>query len=370
MIYDKIIYNLNKIHNNYYKYGDIKKINNRNFIKITCPKHGDFFQRIDAHMSGQICKKCSIENKKNNKFIDYKYIIDKCINKHNGTYKYPPGQIFKTMKSNIDIMCTKHGIFTQVLHNHLVNGNNCPKCANEKRNKNFKNTDVDIKDMLIKIYKNQNNIEINDINYNNNRSNINLWCKKHGLLQLQYGRAIGGQGCKYCNEENRLEKEKENFIKQSNILWNSMFDYSEVEYKGINKKVKLIYNNREYYQTPYNHLKMFSPLKNRSNGELIIENILLKKKIYFIREKTFVNLRHKKLLRFDFYLPNSNICIEFDGIQHYNPPNRWGGFNRLLYYNMLDKLKNEYCFNNNIKLIRIPYKDVSNIEKIIDEDVK
>ncbi len=72
--------------------------------------------------------------------------------------------------------------------------------------------------------------------------------------------------------------------------------------------------------------------------------------------------------RFDFYLPNLNICIEFDGRQHYNIDNSYfGGEEEFLRIKERDGIKNQYCKDNDITLIRIPYWDIENIDKILKE---
>lgn len=82
------------------------------------------------------------------------------------------------------------------------------------------------------------------------------------------------------------------------------------------------------------------------------------KNFYFLREYSFddcLSIKGYKL-RFDFYLPKNNCCIEIDGRQHREPVDKFGGettFNELI---QNDNIKNEYCKNNNIKLIRIPYE--------------
>ena len=79
----------------------------------------------------------------------------------------------------------------------------------------------------------------------------------------------------------------------------------------------------------------------------------------------FDDCRNKNPLPFDFYLPNYNICIEFDGRQHYLPIFYFGGEKMLNYTKNNDNIKNEYCLNNNIKLVRIPYYEINDIENII-----
>jgi hypothetical protein len=65
------------------------------------------------------------------------------------------------------------------------------------------------------------------------------------------------------------------------------------------------------------------------------------------------NCKDKQKLPFDFYLPNYNICIEFNGEQHYKPIKWFGGEKTLEGIKKRDKIKMEYCQNNNIPLIII-----------------
>jgi hypothetical protein len=60
-------------------------------------------------------------------------------------------------------------------------------------------------------------------------------------------------------------------------------------------------------------------------------------------------------------LPFLNICIEYDGIQHYESSDYFGGEKEFIIQQLKDNIKTEYCKNNNIKLIRIKYDE--NIEK-------
>ena len=74
-------------------------------------------------------------------------------------------------------------------------------------------------------------------------------------------------------------------------------------------------------------------------------------------------------LKFDFYIPQKNMYIEYDGIQHYEPRSRFGGEREYLLQVNRDKLKNEYCEKNNIKLLRIGYKDYKNLNSILVDNL-
>ena len=67
--------------------------------------------------------------------------------------------------------------------------------------------------------------------------------------------------------------------------------------------------------------------------------------------------KYKRNLKFDFYVPDINTCIEFDGEQHETMYRFEKDDKRLKIRMMRDKLKTEYCQNNDIKLIRIKHND-------------
>mgnify|MGYP003620563355 CR=1 FL=1 len=74
-------------------------------------------------------------------------------------------------------------------------------------------------------------------------------------------------------------------------------------------------------------------------------------------------------LLFDFYLPNYNICIEYNGKQHYEPIDWFGGIKTLEYIKNNDNIKKKYCQKNNIKYLEISYKENDLIEEIIKKEL-
>ena len=99
-----------------------------------------------------------------------------------------------------------------------------------------------------------------------------------------------------------------------------------------------------------------------SKGEKKIALALKSLNIKYIQQYIFDNCRNPKtncLLRFDFYLPDYNYCIEYDGKQHFQ---EWTfGDDALIDRQYRDNIKNQYCQDNKIKLIRIPYTELDNI---------
>ena len=110
----------------------------------------------------------------------------------------------------------------------------------------------------------------------------------------------------------------------------------------------------------------------KSNGEAMIQKILTENNIEFIKEKTFEDLFNsetKKPFRFDFYLPQYNRLIEFDGKQHFEEitSGSWANGTTIQKKKKKKKIKNQYAIQNNIDLIRIPYweKDNLNLELLL-----
>lgn len=102
-----------------------------------------------------------------------------------------------------------------------------------------------------------------------------------------------------------------------------------------------------------------------SHGEIKIEEILTDLNLNYIKEYSFQELKSKrnKLLRIDFYLPENNTAIEFQGKQHYVPVEHFGGQKHFDIQRENDQLKREYCKANNIQLIEIPYWDYDKIDE-------
>jgi very-short-patch-repair endonuclease len=196
---------------------------------------------------------------------------------------------------------------------------------------------------------------------------LEIICKKHGPFKRKAYLFLSGKHyCPKCQKEKRRLTTEE-FIKRANFKHNNTYDYSKVEYKGGLIPVDIICNKHGIFsQLPENHMAGSGcPYCNESKGEKDIERFLIRSEIKYKRQKTFsgcIGIGGRKL-PFDFYLPEYNICIEYDGQQHFIPVFGEEKFKRL---KINDKIKDEYCKKNGINLLRISYK-ISGYEKISAE---
>ena len=119
-----------------------------------------------------------------------------------------------------------------------------------------------------------------------------------------------------------------------------------------------------FHQKPYIHTSGSGcPRCKESKGEKIISWFLNKKNIKYETQKTFPGCVDVNQLRFDFYIPEYNTCIEYNGIQHYKSINHFGGDTSFEQRQINDNIKLNYTIDNEIPFIIIPY-NISNKEDI------
>lgn len=275
------------------------------------------------------------------------------------SYKYDYSLVrYINSKIKISIKCLNHGVFNQVAAAHM-SGQGCPKCNGKSKT----NEDV-IKGFKV-IHGDKYNYSL--VNYKGTYDKVKIFCLVHGLFKQAPGDHLMGHGCPKCSKNKKLTIKE--FIKRAEIIHYNKFNYSLSEYKNTHKKIKIICPIHGIFeQIPKVHLQGFGCKNcNESKGEKTIDDFLKKIKIKSIRQYSFIDCRNKLPLPYDFYLPELNTCIEFQGIQHYKPVKLFGGESAFIECILRDKIKQNYCDNNNINLIKIRYDE--DIEKILREKI-
>ena len=202
---------------------------------------------------------------------------------------------------------------------------------------------------------------------------VDIICPKHGkYYQYATHHLHNKKGCKHCNKENKYNEYLLNFIKECNVIHNNKYKYSLVKIKSLSEKVEILCPiHGSFFKRPNEHLNKQSgcQLCSSSKGEKIIRQFLIKNKIKYVEQYKFSECKNIKELPFDFYLPKLNVCVEYDGEQHFKSIDKWGGEDRFNDIKKNDNIKNEFCLNNKIELIRISYKEYNKIEDILTEKV-
>lgn len=284
--------------------------------------------------------------------------IEKAKTIHGDKYDYSLVD-YKTNKIKVKILCPVHGEFEQRPNAHLQ-GCMCHDCNGNKKINTEK---------FIEISKNiyNNKYDYSLVEYKTDKIKVKIICPIHGIFE-QSPNVHYNHGCYDCSNDDRKFTTDE-FINKSKKLHGDKYDYSLVNYEDIKTKVKIICPIHGIFeQTPLSNLKGHGcAMCNDSKGEIKVKNFLEKYKLKFERQKTFDNCKNQKLLPFDFYVSEYNACIEFDGKQHFVSIDYWGGEKSFELLKKRDEIKNLFCKNNNIKLIRIRYDE--NITKILEKEL-
>lgn len=275
------------------------------------------------------------------KLIEYTEYKNDCKILHlkcNKEFIIKPNQIFKTDSYLNDV---------------------CPKCRN-----NFKHLDKEVVNNNLQNVTN-NRIIIIDDNYENVNAKTKCKCLVcnnefetiiSSLINNVKTNKTKSFGCPYCSKKRKYTTE--DIKKRLEEVTNGEYILKS-EYINNSTKINL-------YHTKCNKIYKVTSDKFFNRGDRcpccishvnsknvkIIENFLIKNKILYNREKTFDGCISKRKLKFDFYLKDLNLLIEFDGEQHFKTKYYEENFidtkNR-------DNIKNQFSINNSISLIRIPF---------------
>ena len=211
--------------------------------------------------------------------------------------------------------------------------------------------------------------------YANARTKLEYICNKHkdkGMQSITYGNLKNGFGCKYCGDEKTVEAKRLSFEEVKEIFANHDMELLEQPY--INTSIPMAYTCKHHpevgiqYMATSNAYKQHCPYCHIIKGENKIAQYFIKNNIAFEYQKTFnglVGVRNKKL-SYDFYLPNLNLLIEYQGEQHEHPIEHFGGEEQFKTQLEHDKRKREYATSHNIELLEIWYYDFNNIETILN----
>ena len=276
--------------------------------------------------------------------------------------------------------------FEQNFYSHK-NGNGCRKCQYKKlaeeRKLTFENFVIKAVSVHGGLYSYS-----NEMNYSSMNSKLKLFCNSCETYFIQRaGNHLMGHGCpnKKCIGDKISEKRKiplVEFKNKSIDIFGDVFEYTDYKIKHGYITIRCLECNHIFIRTGRDHLHSLGCPNcsiDKSLGEKTIREYLDKCNIVYAREKTFPDLRGTSkyaILKCDFYLPDLNTVIEFDGIHHYEyfsfSSNKnisdIDKINEMHRRMVNDKIKDDYCYSNGIKIIRIKYTE--NIEERLNAEFK
>jgi len=200
-----------------------------------------------------------------------------------------------------------------------------------------------------------------DADFHTHNGLINVLCPEHGLFKVTIQQHLHGKECPNCKpwRKNQVKTEK---TRPNGVV------LKELAYNRISTPIDAEKKNELYILK-----KMHPYISSRSEGEILIARYLDKNDIKYYREWKLPNeylLNPRNYMLVDFYLPDHNTFIEFNGVQHFKPIGWFGGNDVFKMQQERDYGLRLYCKEHGIRLIEISYKDVGKIAEILKTKVK
>ena len=182
--------------------------------------------------------------------------------------------------------------------------------------------------------------------------------------------------CPNCASNIAMSISSNEFYKKFNDNFGDEFEIIS-DYSGCDSPIKILHkkcgNISEYYRAGKIFSEYICPCKycNISNGEKAIMNFLESRLITYEYQKKYNSLFavNNGVLSYDFYIPNNNVVIEFQGKQHFEPIEYFGGKEYFDIQQEHDRRKRQYAKDHSIKLLEIAYWDFDNIEEILSREL-
>lgn len=396
------------VHNGRYDYTETVYEGTRSKVKIICPEHGIFEQNAKNHKDGQGCPKCyhikltseDVMFRKN----EFVYISipkklrssDKLILKSKKDGFVYEQSIRQHLDGDNPINLVVEYLIPQLKqihndrYNYIIDKYSCNKREKAilidkltgdrfeyvltRHLKGMRPNKVTLNLFLYKSKK----IHGNRYDYslikevNGNSDFVDIICKEHGVFNQNVSNHMNlKQGCPYCCVSAPIDVDI--IIERFEKTHSGRYDYSLVKLDNKEYMVDIICEEHGVFtQNAHKHISGHGCPECSwiSKGEEYIKEYLDEFGIKYIRQHGFDDCRYINKLSFDFYLPELNTCIEFDGEQHFKPNERFGGEEGFRLCLERDRCKNEWCVENDVKLIRIRYDQMSDIKDIIKNELE
>ena len=278
---------------------------------------------------------------------------------------------YKNLQTRTAFECTRCKNVWETSPASVLHGTKCPKCAIKDLSLGQRK---DKDKVLDEIYKKNPQVRVIG-EYVDTCTKVKTECLKCGHQWMVIPeKLVYGRGCPVCANKERGLKSRTNpdefRMRLHQINPNiTLVDTYEKNTTAIT--VACNFCNKSFIAMPIDLLygKTCPTCFPRSKGERKICEALLRMGIDYQQQKTMDDCKYVALLSFDFYLPEYDMMIEYDGEQHFYPIERFGGEDALKKNKIRDKIKDTWCENHGVKMLRIPFWEYGNIDTILSEEL-
>lgn len=317
-------------------------------------------------LAGQRCPHCRYQSAKRGGKKTFDQVAKEVTQLSKGEYKVLPPYVNSKIKMEfIHLSCGNH---FKMKFNAFQQGQRCPICASKHRSKLRTMTNVEFVKRVESTWGNDYTLLSK---YVNSDTPIKVKHNKCGNIYMTRPTDfIRGHGCLRCSYIERAPKIGVNQRTPLSEVKKSIKDTlgsqyvvltRDSDYRGNRQHISIKHLTCGHvYKARYSDIQCHHtgcPYCNSPKGELIISKILNTLNINYEAQKTFDDLKDKSYLSYDFYIPDKNILIEYQGLQHYQPVEYFGGDSQFTLQQQHDKLKLEYAKTHNYNLITVPYTE-------------
>ena len=293
--------------------------------------------------------------------------------------KVTPLSQYEGNKVKIQFHCNECGNEFMARPNDILSGWTrwCPICSNKIMGENSRKThDKYVRD-LYKVWGGKITV-LEEYSYNRNIPILHR-CNDCGFeWRTTPHNLLSGEGCPNCKRKTISElkrKSQEQYEEELRKVWGDKVvlvdTYKTTDTPVLHKCGKCDY---KWKVSPHNLLSGHGgccPKCGMSRGEMLIDNFLTEHNIvYEYNKPVFDWLRFEKKMKPDFWLPDYNLVIEYNGEQHYKPIEQFGGEDAFKITQLRDEFKRKQLTEHNVELLEIPYWDLDNISEILDKHLK
>lgn len=336
-------------------------------MTIICPVHGEFRQALYTHIrSAHGCPKCGFNATATHCSDDLNSFLEKAKEKHNDKYDYSK-VIYTGSLSKVIITCPDHGDFEQIPSSH-IRGRGCPKCGFEQGSKIRSYTPEEFYSKVKEIQ--GDTYDFSKMNYVDFNTKVKVICRVHGEFFKSPRDLLKNSGCSKCSGNYSYTTEE--YVALAKKAHGDKYDYSKTKYTRAHTKITITCpDHGDFEQNPSGHLTLGygCPKCIASKGEIAISSFLDKYKIKYITEYKIPNNRYK----YDFFLPEYNIYIEFHGKQHYEYNHFFHRtYSEFLERRLIDDIKIDIAKAHGGKYIVVNYQllDLNLIEQYLKKRLK
>lgn len=328
-------------------------------VRAVCQIHGEFSVNARQMYRGSNCPLCA-NDRKGNAYTRDEY-ISRAMNVHNCEYSYG-NLVYNGNKSDVYVTCKKHGDF-QINARYHLRGGGCPLCFKEHKTVGKKRIPYsDAVSRLEEMYGGEFTIVTDEDDYVDTYQKIMVRHNKCGIiLEKSLHDLFRGRGCKFCSRDRVIKRLADVNKLSFDDVKGRISEMYEGEYSLLTDESGYV-NTKKRVIVKHNACgTVWKPIVNsvlqrntscpccrQSSLEAEVSSFLKSNDICFVPQKHFTWLGLQTL---DFYLPQRNIAIECQGMQHFKPIELYGGEEGFKRRKMLDERKRKLCDCNGINLI-------------------